>query len=83
MYVMRRWREYGTEVVHGFSLILFSMTFPRSEKPIKTFCGTAIWLWRNSARHFLHEIPPRRNPTYELPSVKTPLTCIGCIALAR
>lgn len=77
MPAMRRWREYGTAVVHGFSPIKFG------NDPLKMFCGAPMMLrspWSPSGFVHYTEVPTRRNLTHELPSVKTPLTCMGCIA---
>lgn len=76
---MRRWREYETGIVHGFSPIHFSS----GNDFVHAFCGERLRLSYPGGFYILAEVPTGKRLTRELPSVKTQLTCIGCIAAGK
>jgi hypothetical protein len=81
---MRRWRDHRTDLVHGFDPL--QQNKKERNAFVLMFCGERLVLrcaWASSGLAYIMEVPTRRNLTDELPSVKTPLTCIGCLAEGR
>ena len=82
MPAMRRWRDFRTGIVHGFDPLQHEGKCKRNDF-VLMFCEERLVLrcvWAYSQMAYITEVPTRRNLTEELPSVKTPLTCIGCLS---
>lgn len=83
MPAMRRWRDYRTKIVHAFTP-LQNTYMPGERGKVVTLCGVPIELRRhhnNMARTYTaYHVPSGKRLTDELPSVKTQVTCLGCLA---
>jgi len=90
MPAMRRWRDFSTGVVHGFD----PLRHPAGAY-VQAFCGLRMRLKNPHTRFgvmsigfdregYMLTMPPSgKRLTHELPSVKTQMTCLGCLAEGR